>query len=198
MTILMTLENKIIQLSKEIESCKKCKLYKTRNKVVIGEGSINSKILFIGEAPGANEDIQGKPFVGRAGKILDELLNSINITRNEIYITNILKCRPPKNRDPLKKEKQVCTNFLDKQIKLINPRIIVPMGNHAASFIFKKFGLKYDKITNVHGEIYKINTKSNLFIIIPAFHPAVSTYNPNTKKILFNDFKIIKKQSESF
>ena len=176
-----------------VENCKKCNLYKTRNKPVVGNGSLDAKILFIGEAPGYNEDLQGKPFVGKAGEILDELLESIGLQRDEVYIANILKCHPTRNRNPLKNEIEACTEHLDKQIKIIQPKIIVPLGNFASSFIFEKFGLKYDKISNIHGKIFQTNTVFGKLTIIPLYHPAVATYNPNTKNILLDDFKVIKK-----
>jgi len=190
---LMDKANKFEKMSLEIKKCKKCNLYKTRTKPVIGSGSFNSEIFFIGEAPGKNEDILGKPFVGRAGKILDDLLKSINLTKEDIYIANILKCRPPNNRNPQKNEIKKCTNFLDKQIRIINPSIIAPLGNFAASYIFEKFNLKYEKIGLIHGKKFQTNTSFGKIIVIPLFHPAVATYNPNKMSDLLNDFKILKK-----
>ena len=192
----MSKEEGIKKLMLSVENCRKCDLWKTRKKPVFGEGSIDTDILFIGEAPGYNEDLQGRPFVGKAGKILDELLESIGLHRSDIYIANILKCRPPYNRNPLKTEIDACTEHLDKQIELIQPKIIVPLGNFACSYIFEKFGLKYDKISNVHGKIFQINTIFGNVKIIPMYHPAVATYNPNTKSTLLADFKIIKKAIE--
>jgi DNA polymerase len=176
-----------------VENCKKCILYKTRNKPVFGEGSLNAKIMLIGEAPGRNEDIQGRPFVGKAGKILDDLLDSVDLKRNNVYITNILICRPPKNRNPLKKEINICKKYLDLQIDIIQPNIIVPMGNFSTSYILNKFNLKVDKISNTHGRIYKIKNKLQNIKIIPLYHPAFAIYNKNIKNTLFNDFKSIKK-----
>lgn len=175
-----------------VSNCKKCNLYKTRRNPVVGIGSLDSKILFIGEAPGYNEDLQGLPFVGRAGKILDELLKSIGLKRENVYIVNIIKCRPPKNRNPLKNEIVSCTDYLDKQIEIIHPIIIAPLGNFAVKYIFEKFGLKTEKISNIHGKIFDIKTVFNTFKFIPLFHPAVATYNPSTMDILLEDFKKIK------
>jgi len=180
--------NKIIEM---VNNCKKCDLWRTRKNPVFGDGSLVSKILFVGEAPGYNEDLQGCPFVGRAGKILDELLKSIGLQRDEIYIANILKCRPPDNRNPIKDEIIACTEFLNKQIEIIQPTIILPLGNFACSYIFEKFDLKYDKISNVHGKTFQINTLTGPILIIPLYHPAVATYNPNTKNTLLEDFKNI-------
>lgn len=183
-------------ITSSVENCRKCSLWKTRKKPVAGEGSIDTDVLFVGEAPGYNEDIQGRPFVGKAGRILDELLKSIGLKRNNVYIANILKCRPPDNRNPLKTEIDVCTEYLDRQMEIIQPKIIVPLGNFAVSYIFEKFGLKYDKISNVHGKIFQINTLFGNIKIIPLYHPAVATYNPETKNILLEDFKVIKKTLE--
>lgn len=189
----MLKEEKMKKVLISVKNCKKCNLYKTRNKPVIGEGSLDAKILFIGEAPGKNEDLKGKPFVGKAGKILDELLKSIGFQRNQIYIANILKDRPPNNRNPLKSEIKACTEFLDKQINIIQPEVIVPLGNFATLYIFEKYGLKYDKISKIHSKTFSIKTNFGSIKIIPFYHPAVATYNINKKKILLKDFKLIKK-----
>ena len=181
------------EIRKLVENCKNCNLYKTRNKTVFGEGSLNARIMLIGEAPGHNEDIQGRPFVGKAGKILDDLLDSIDLKRSNVYITNILICRPPKNRNPLKKEINRCIKYLDLQINIIQPNILVPMGNFSTSYILNKFDLKVDKISNIHGKIYKIHNKLHNIKIIPLYHPAFAIYNKNIKNILFNDFKSVTK-----
>jgi len=185
----MKKEISLESIQKQVNKCKKCILYKTRTKPVFGDGSLDSKILFIGEAPGNNEDLQGIPFVGRAGKLLNELLESIGINRKDVYIANILKCRPPKNRNPKKDEIEKCTGYLVNQIKTIDPHLICPLGNFATQFILKLYNLKHDKISKIHGQIFETNSNQ---IIIPLFHPAVSIYNPNKKKDLFKDFKKIK------
>jgi len=194
----MSNEKNLKNIKASIENCKKCNLWKTKKNYVIGDGSLKSKILFVGEAPGYNEDLQGRPFVGKAGKILDELLLSIGLGRNDVYIANILKCRPPDNRNPLRAEIKSCTEFLDKQIEIIQPIIISPLGNFACSYIFEKFGLNYDKIGLVHGRIFSVNTLLGKIHIIPLYHPAVATYNPNTKKTLLEDFKVINKILSEF
>ena len=189
----MSVEENMEEITKALENCRKCNLWKTRKNPVVGAGSLDSEILFIGEAPGYNEDLQGYPFVGRAGKILDELLESVGLKRDDVYIANILKCRPPDNRNPLKNEIESCKEYLNKQIELIQPKIILPLGNFACSYIFEKFSLKYDKISNVHGKVFQMNTLMGTIKIIPLYHPAVATYNPNNKDTLLEDFKIIKK-----
>lgn len=191
MSILIEVEKEINQITKNVDNCKKCELWKTRKNPVVGKGSLNAKIMFIGEAPGYNEDLQGIPFVGRAGKVLDELLKSIDMQRKDVYICNILKCRPPNNRNPLDKEIKACTPYLDLQITAIKPEIICTLGNFATSYVIDKFGIPVEKIGKIHGKTFHIK---NLFfdaVIIPLYHPAAATYNPNMKSILIDDFKII-------
>lgn len=183
----MTLEH----LNNEISNCRKCSLWKNRNNTVAGDGNPDSNVLLIGEAPGRNEDLQGKPFVGRAGNVLDELLHSIDLRRNDIYITNILKCHPPNNRNPLDREINACTPYLNRQIDIIKPSIIVPLGSFASNFILDKYGLIKEKISKVHGKKFEVNTLSGKIIIIPVFHPAVVTYNVNKMDELKKDFEKI-------
>jgi len=180
------------KISEQITNCSKCDLNKTRNNAVPGSGSIDTDILFIGEAPGRNEDLKGKPFVGRAGKILDDLIESIGLKREDIFITNIIKCRPPNNRNPQKNEIKTCTPYLEKQIEIINPKIICPLGSFASSYILEKYNQKIEKISKIHGGKIVIKNIYGNLIIIPLYHPAVATYNPNTKVILLEDFKKIK------
>lgn len=194
MEIAQSKEEKLQLIRQEILECKKCDLHKTRTNPVVGEGSLNAGIMFVGEAPGFNEDKQGKPFVGQAGKILDELLSSINLKREEIYIANILKCRPPNNRNPEAEEIKLCSPYLDKQIEIINPKIICCLGNFSTDYIFKKFGLK-DKIqgiSKIHGQVFQISTLEGNVKIIPLYHPAVATYDRSKLNILKKDFEILK------
>jgi len=191
-SVFMSKEEDMKHVVSSVKNCKKCNLWKTRKNPVPGEGLIDTDVLLVGEAPGYNEDVQGRPFVGKAGKILDELLESVSLNRNKVYIANILKCRPPGNRNPLNTEIESCTEFLDEQIEIIHPKIIVPLGNFAVQYIFEKFGLKHDKISKIHGKTFQINTLYGSVKIIPMFHPAVATYNPNIKNILLEDFGVIK------
>lgn len=171
----------------QIKNCKKCELHKERSNIVLGDGDISANIIFIGEAPGRNEDEAGKPFCGRAGKILDDLLNSVKIKREEVYITNIVKCRPPKNRDPKPEEIKKCSLFLEKEIKEINPKIICPLGRFAVKYILKKYNLEVGEIGDVHGRVYIVDGIK----IIPLYHPAAAIYDPNKINILKKDFKKI-------
>jgi uracil-DNA glycosylase len=177
----MDKQKELEALEDEIRAHKEdCLLGKTCKNIVPGDGSAYSQIMFIGEAPGAREDDSGKPFVGPAGKFLDVLLNSINLSRPEIYITNMVKCRPPENRDPLPEEIECCKPFLDRQIELINPKVIVPLGRYAMA----KFtpGLK---ISEAHGTSY-IKGGRTYFIM---YHPAVALYNGSMREVLVADMK---------
>jgi len=186
------------KIKEEVVSCQKCPLYKYRKQnnyyPVIGEGSHEAAIMFIGEAPGKREAETGRPFCGRAGQILNELLESAGIKRKEVYIANILKDRPPENRDPQKDEIEACTPYLEKQIEVIKPQVICTLGNFSTSFILEKYNLndKIDGISKIHGEIFSSKTLFGSVKIIPFYHPAVATYNPNMKTTLKEDFKLLK------
>lgn len=191
--------NEIKQLEQKIIACKKCELYKTRKNPVVGEGNKKAKIMFIGEAPGFNEDRLGRPFVGKAGKVFDELLKSIDLKREEVYITNILKCRPPNNRNPTKKEIIACAPYLDEQIKIIKPKKICCLGNFSTKYILEKFGLK-DKIqgiSKIRRRIFKVNSIIGNIEIIPLYHPAVATYDKNKFETLKKDFEVIKNENKT-
>jgi len=187
--------NKLEKIKQEVLICKKCLLYKTRGHSVVGEGNPQAKIVFVGEAPGYNEDRTGHPFCGEAGKILDELLDFVGIKREEIYITNILKDRPPGNRNPKKEEIEACTPYLERQIETIKPEVICTLGNYSTAFIMEKYGLKnqIQGISKIHGEVFEVKNLSQKIKIIPLYHPAVITYNINMKEILKKDFKLLEK-----
>jgi uracil-DNA glycosylase len=175
--------NKIIE---DIRKCENCELFKTRTQAVPGDGNLKAEIIIVGEAPGKNEDLKGVPFVGRAGKILDEMLLKIGFERKDIYITNIVKCRPPKNRDPTPEEKKICSIHLDKQIKEMKPKVIVSLGRHSGKYLFEKYGIEFPGIGEAHGKEFKIN--ENL-ILFPIYHPAAAIYNQKLKKDLEEDFR---------
>lgn len=182
-------------VEKSIKACTRCELWKTRTNPVVGEGSLSARILFVGEAPGYYEDMNGRPFVGRAGKVLDELLESIGVQRTEVYIANVLKCRPPDNRNPAADEIRACTPHLDAQLENIQPEIIATLGNFSLGYIFDKFGLhsKKDKISKLHGKVFTVSTIAGLKKVIPLYHPAVATYNAGMKETLIEDFKVLAK-----
>jgi len=184
-------EKRITKLRKQIAVCQRCSLHQTRTQTVPGEGDIDAEIMFIGEAPGRNEDLQGKPFVGRAGAIFDQLLESVNLSREQIYLCNILKCHPPQNRNPLLQEIQACVGSLNLQLKIINPLIICTLGNFATTFIFDKFSLGQEKISAVAGKVFDAQTEFGDKKILPLFHPAVVTYNGSKLDQLMDDFRVI-------
>ena len=192
------IEEDLRKIKNEVLSCKKCSLHKERVKnrfyPVVGEGNHQAKIMFVGEAPGLQEAKTGRPFCGVAGKILDELLESSGIKRENVYITNILKDRPPENRDPQSEEIKACTPYLERQIEIIKPEIICPLGRYSMNFLMEKFGLKnqIEGISKIHGRLFESKNLSQNITVIPFYHPAVVTYNPNMKKILEEDFKILK------
>jgi len=183
---------KMQDLSETIHSCQKCELGSTRTHAVVGSGSLDAEVMFIGEAPGFHEDQKGIPFVGRAGNILSSLLDHIGMKREDIYIANILKCRPPKNRNPLKDEVEKCTSYLDAQIEIIQPSILVPLGNFSYRYLFSTYGLPINKISQDHGKIFTKNTILGTLMVMPMYHPAVATYNPNKIDVLMKDFEILK------
>ncbi len=169
------------ELRKECLDCKNCKLCETRTNVVFGIGNPNAKILFIGEGPGENEDLQGQPFVGRGGMLLDKMLSVVDLSRDKnIYIANMVKCRPPKNRDPEEDEVAACRPWLNKQIELIDPKIIVCLGRVAAiRFIDPNF-----KVTKEHGQFIEKDGR----LVMGTFHPAALLRNPNQKPAAMEDF----------
>ncbi|MCK4491056.1 MAG: uracil-DNA glycosylase [Candidatus Altiarchaeales archaeon] len=179
------------RLVQEINKCKGCGLCNSRNKPVVGEGLLSARIMFVGEAPGRLEDQEGRPFVGRAGRIFDELLKSIGMVREEIYITNILKCRPPNNRNPKPEEIKACGGYLNRQIAIIQPEIIASLGNFAYAHISGKFNLKQERIGKVHGRVFNVTGPAGVKKIIPLYHPAVVAYNPGMKNLLLADFQVL-------
>jgi len=163
-----------------------------RNKVP-GEGNPNAKIVFIGEAPGEEEDKQGKPFVGKAGKLLTRLIEKIlGIKREDVYITNVLKCRPPNNRDPKEEEIKACFPFLVEQLNVIQPDIIVCLGRFAAKTIFNYFGIKFTTITKVRGKPYYVNRWNKRIVLFATLHPAAALYHKEWLSIIEEDFKKLK------
>ena len=195
------MNNRTEQLRKikdEIVNAKNSPLYNFRIKnkflPVIGEGNHYAKIIFIGEAPGKNEALTGRPFCGAAGKILDELLNFAEIGRNDVYATNIVKDRPPFNRDPLPEEIEFYAPFLVRQIEIIRPEVIATLGRFSMAYIMKKFGFESElkSISIIHGKIFSTETSYGKIKIIPLYHPAVAIYNNNTMEILKKDFEILK------
>ncbi|WP_297487332.1 type-4 uracil-DNA glycosylase [Thermococcus sp.] len=176
------------RLEERIRNCRKCPLWELRTNPVPGAGSYDAEVMFVGEAPGYWEDQKGLPFVGRAGKVLDELLAGIGLRREEVYITNIVKCRPPNNRDPTEEEIRACSPYLDMQIDIIRPRLIVPLGRHSMRYILGKFGFRVEPISRVHGKTFEARTLFGKVTIIPTYHPAAALYKPPVMEELKKDF----------
>lgn len=162
---------------------------------VIGEGSLSAKVFFIGEAPGKTEAETGRPFCGRSGKFLDEMLASIGLDRGNVYITSVLKDRPPENRDPTQKEIELYGPYLDKQLEIIKPAIIVLLGRISMKYMFQKAGIedKLDIIGTMHGKAYEGKLSYGKVTFLPLYHPASALYNPKSKQVLLEDFKVVKK-----
>ena len=181
----MNTEETLTQIAQEVSVCKKCALHKTRKKAVPGEGPANAEIMFIGEGPGFHENEQGRPFVGASGKFLDNLLSQAGLTRADVFIANVVKCRPPDNRDPQTRELESCDVYLERQIEAINPSIIVTLGR----FSMNKF-MKGAKISQVHGQMQKIDER----YVIAMFHPAAALHQAALKPTILDDFARLPEQ----
>lgn len=168
------------QVAAQVRACQRCPLGRLRSHAVPGEGPANAEILFVGEGPGRNEDEQGRPFVGRSGDLLENLLRRIHLNRKQVFITNVVKCRPPNNRDPLPQEIEACQPHLDRQIELINPLLIVTLGR----FSMARFLPPTARITRVHGQPLQLDGR----VIVPMFHPAAALRNPQWQQEMQVDF----------
>ncbi len=177
-------------LAAECAACKKCELGATRTNCVFGVGNPHADLMFVGEAPGEQEDLSGIPFVGRAGQLLDKFLYAVDIDRSDVYIANILKCRPPKNRDPLPEEEDACIGYLREQVRLIRPKIIVCLGRISAMRLIKPDF----KITKEHGVWFE---KGN-FVMTAVYHPAALLRDPRKKEEMLEDMKKIKERLDSY
>jgi len=169
-------------LAAEVARCTRCPLHRGRTKAVPGDGPEDAEIMFIGEAPGFHEDQQGRPFVGAAGRFLEELLESIGLTREEVYITNVIKCRPPSNREPLPDEIEACKPFLNQQIELIQPKLVVTLGRFSMARAFPKA-----RISRVHGRPRKIGG----VLYYPMYHPAAALHQPSLRRTVEEDMRRI-------
>jgi len=185
-------KSKLEKIAQKVSSCKKCSLYKNATKSVSGEGNLQAEVMFIGEAPGYWEDQQGRPFVGQAGKLLNKLLQLIKLPREDVFITNVIKHRPPGNRDPLPEEVESCKEFLDAQIKIIDPKIIVTLGR----FSLNKF-LPGEFISKIHGQARFVEFVGKKRILIPMYHPAAALRSEKIMNELRSDFQKIPKFLES-
>jgi DNA polymerase len=175
----MTPEEALKHVSQEVSACTKCVLHHSRKLAVPGEGPANAEIMFIGEGPGFHENEQGRPFVGAAGKFLDELLASIHMKRSDVFIANVVKCRPPGNRDPLPEELEACGEYLERQIQAINPKVIVTLGRYSMAHF-----LPNAKISSVHGQAAKVKGR----LVIAMYHPAAALHQQSLKSTIEKDF----------
>ena len=174
-------------LAAEASGCTRCRLSETRTQVVFGVGDPNADLMFVGEAPGFHEDKQGFPFVGQAGKLLDRLLEGIGLTRSDVYVANVIKCRPPGNRDPMPDEIERCEPYLFRQIELIEPRVVATLGNFATKLLSgKQLG-----ITRVHGQEQDVVLGGRPVLLYPLYHPAAALYTPSMLTVLEEDVRRI-------
>lgn len=181
------------KIAEEVRRCTRCPLHLSRTNAVPGEGSPCQRIVFIGEAPGQNEDMQGRPFVGAAGQLLTQLLNMNGISRESIFITNVVKCRPPENREPRDEEIHSCLPFLKRQLAAIKPRLIITLGRHSTRTILALYGYTVDSIMSVRGKPFKFAENWGLVTVFPTLHPAAALYNPRMRSLIEEDFREIAK-----
>ena len=179
--------NNLLNLRKEIGECSRCGLSTRRQKIVFGEGSLESKVLFVGEAPGAEEDLQARPFVGRSGELLNRGLKEVGWSREAVYITNIVMCRPPDNRIPTPEEQEICSPYLIRKIDILRPKLLVALGRVSAEYLI---GYKI-KITERHGDLFIFPRRENIFIL-PIYHPSYVLRN-RTEKVLGEFYADLKK-----
>jgi uracil-DNA glycosylase family 4 len=175
----MTANEELAQIAKEVAGCTSCSLHSSRKNAVPGEGPADASLLFIGEGPGFHENEQGRPFVGAAGKFLEELLASIHLRREQVFICNVVKCRPPGNRDPQPDEIEACRGYLDRQIAAIQPKVIVTLGRFSMA---RYFGIS--KISSVHGQARHVDGR----LVVAMFHPAAALHQPNLRQSIEDDF----------
>ncbi len=184
-------EERLKELVEEIDDCRKCQLHKGRNSIVISDGSPYASLMLIGEGPGEEEDKKGLPFVGRAGHLLDDMLAAIKLTRNDVYIANVVKCRPPMNRTPYPEEIKMCFPYLKKQIEIVKPKLIVTLGAPSTCTLLNtKIG-----ISELRGNFYKYDDET---FLLPTFHPAFLLRNPNKKKEAWIDLQKVQKFINEF
>ncbi len=180
------------EIAEEIRACRRCPLHASRKNAVPGEGNPDARVVFVGEAPGRNEDLQGRPFVGAAGKLLTELLASIGLRREDVFITNVVKCRPPNNRDPRPEEIEACLPFLERQLRVIDPDIIVALGRHSALTLLRLAGREEGSIMRIRGRVFEVELFGRKRLLMPTLHPAAALYNPRLRPLLEEDFRRLK------
>lgn len=178
----MSADDALNQIAKEVAVCTSCKLHHSRKNAVPGEGPAKTDLMFIGEGPGFHENEQGRPFVGAAGKFLEELLGSIGFKREEVFIGNVVKCRPPGNRDPMPEEIEACSSYLERQIEAINPKVIITLGRFSMARYFPNA-----KISQIHGKAKDVDGR----LIVPMYHPAAALHQPSLRNVVQADFAML-------
>ncbi|WP_148217150.1 type-4 uracil-DNA glycosylase [Acidilobus saccharovorans] len=195
----MSLDNKKASyddIAERVRNCKACPLHRLRTNAVPGEGNLSAKIMLVGEAPGKNEDEQGRPFVGAAGQLLSSLLEQAGLRRQDVYITNVVKCRPPNNRTPTEDEVAACIGFLKEEISLVRPKVIVALGNTAGSALMSLAGKQWRGVTAERGRKVKVSIGGVELTVIPTYHPAAALYKPDLKDYLAKDIKEAAEEAE--
>jgi len=178
----------LVELAAQVSGCRKCTLCETRTQTVFARGNGRTRVMFVGEAPGADEDRQGFPFVGRAGQLLDQIIDAAGFDRESVYVANILKCRPPNNRDPRPEETAACTAYLEAQIELVDPKIICALGRHAAQFLTGKADAPMGQL---RGRIHYYRER---IMVLPTYHPAALLRNPDWKRVVWDDMQILRRE----
>lgn len=173
-------EERLEEIATQVRACTRCELWRTRTNAVPGEGNPCAEVMFVGEGPGYHEDRQGRPFVGAAGQYLNELLIRVGLRREEVYITNVVKCRPPGNRDPLPDEIAACAPYLEEQLAIIQPRIVVTLGRYSMARWFPN-----EKISRIHGQARRFGS----LVVVPMYHPAAALHQPALKELVERDFE---------
>ncbi len=185
-------------IEREILACTRCPLSKSRTRAVPGEGNLYSSVMLLGEAPGRSEDEEGRPFVGAAGRLLNKLIEEVGMRREEVFITNVVKCRPPNNREPSPEEILACSRFTDRIIELVNPKTIAALGNHAGYYLFElRGGARWLGVTRMRGRVYRLPVLGSARTLVPTYHPAAVLYNPQLYETVRDDFRLLKRVVEA-
>ena len=182
-------ESEYRELVEEVLTCTRCPLHLSRRNAVPGEGPLSADVMVVGEAPGKREDETGRPFVGAAGRLLDELLREAGLDRREVYITNVVKCRPPGNRDPSGEEIAACRGYLERQIRLVRPKLVIAVGRIAGSTVYSMAGLRWASTGRERGRIRRVRIAGVEVALLTTYHPAAALYNPQLREELFKDFR---------
>jgi len=182
-------EDEYKRLVEEIRSCTRCVLHRFRRNPVPGEGPLDARVMVVGEAPGKKEDEEGRPFVGPAGQLLNRLLELAGLRRDQVYITNVVKCRPPGNRDPRDEEIEACLPFLIRQLQLIKPGLVIAVGRHAGRTLYRLAGLRWTSMTRLHGRVVEAEIAGLRLLLAVTYHPAAALYRPPIREELERDFK---------